>query len=188
MEDSMGGLLSPTYHSLEYIDQQLTRHTHHNTDDSSLLFTYEIEYDYLGYVSSTLMTSNPPGSEMRYIPNYFANGLIEDVELTSQGSTNLALECSYNALDQKIRGDVWQGGFSFEYVYSDNVNISDIRADVGQDGEIETVDTIEWEQGLCEPVVRWIAMLYSCTEIEPSLPYQPGAGYLYTGHCDKGPL
>jgi hypothetical protein len=188
LEDGVGGVLSSTYHSLEYTDQQLTRHTHHNTDDSSLLFTYEIEYDFAGYVISTLMTSNPPGAELLYTPNYFANGLIEDVELTSQGSTGLALECSYNALNQKVRSDVQQGGFSFEYTYGDNVKITEVRADVGQDGVIETVVAIEWEQGLCEPVVRWNAMSHSCTEIDPSSPYQPGAGYLYTGHCDQGPL
>jgi hypothetical protein len=187
-EDNTGAVLSSTYHSLEYTDQRLTRHTHHNTDDSSLLYTYEIEYDYAGYVSSTLMTSNPPGMESRYVPYYFVNGLIEDVELSSQGSKNLALECSYNALNQKVRSDVWQDGFSFEYIYGDNVKISEVRADYGQDGVIETVVAIEWEQGVCEPVVRWNVMSHSCVEIDPSSPYQPGAGYLYTGHCDQGPL
>lgn len=185
---SGGDVRSSTYHSLEYTGQQLTRHTHHNSADDTLLFTYEIGYDPAGYIDTTRMTSNPPGLDMLYSPNYLANGLIDSVEVANPTSTYMGLICSYNDLGQRTLSDVGQGGFGFEYIYGNNGKVSEVRSDAAQDGSVDTVVAVEWEQGVCEPVPLWNAMAHACTLIDPTSPYQPGAGYLYTGHCDQGPL
>jgi hypothetical protein len=190
-QNSAGAVLFSAYHELEYSGEQLIKHTQFNSSDSSLLNTYNIDYDSDGYVITNQMTSNLSTHESILSYTYLSSGLTERIDEIAPDASSpsvIAAEYTYNADEQVTRFDLHAADFSWERLFGDDGKVSEVRVDTSLDGSVDAVVMIEWEQGDCTPVMLWNARAFVYMKADPTSPYLPGTGYWRTGHCDQGPL
>lgn len=108
------------------------------------------------------------------------------VTTTSSGTTTITY--GYSTDGQRLETRTITDGSATQihtFIYGGNNRLSEIRYDRDNDGNIDAVETLVWEEGACETQISWSGFsgeepLLSIT----SSPYINGTGYGLLNFCD----
>ncbi len=193
IEDGSGAVISQYRHALTYAGQRLVGHTMVLEGEVTPVLENTIEYDIAGFVIINSQITTQSSLESRYDYTYLTNGRPDTIVETVSAipSYRMTFEFGYTADNQPaylnfITQGINSNRYSFEEQYDAGGRHITRQVDDLIDGTIDAVAEIEWEEGVCTPVLQWYPRTITADTVDTTSPYIPGTGYVWLSHCTDG--
>ena len=184
LRDASDALVNSWYWSYTLTGSRLDGYSLFLTSSPTPIHIYTLSYNSAGQVESDHLTENATNRNFQTY-TWRTDGKIERIYLVDGGGTLNLTEYTY---DDAGRLFSTQGTSAYPrppYRWNLDYDNNEIHIDMGDDGSVEAVIRIEWENAPCQRVFMWNTRGEPNFVADTTVPYQPGTGYSVIPLCGE---